>query len=1136
MSRALRESFPRFLRHIAVSRRGDLRSDTELLAAFSHRRDGDAFAALVSRHGPFVWGVCSRLLLDPHDAEDAFQATFLVLARKAAELLGREAISGWLYVVARQTVQNMRKAGRRRQHRERQAFTMRAISDTAAPNPELWGVVDDALAELPDKYRTPLVLCYLQGRTHAEAARELGCAVGSVSWKLARGCELLRNRLALRGVALATASAVAILSRSSASAAMPVHLIRITTEAALDFTAGAGAGAATTSARVAQGVIQSMSGTKLKLCGLMLVVLAGVGLGAGFGLPEPANAAGDAAAPAASPPPPVLRAHEKVLTDRLGDPLPEGALARIGSARLRQAADHIAFLPDGKSFVAGSGSGRLPPARGQSIRVWDSASGKELRRLEGYPDGVEFLGFSPKSQLVAFRGGEPIDVVRLWDAAAGKELPLVNPVRWTGTVECYDDGKLVVLSAKAGSFRLLDVETGMTRVEGELDNRSAVVNTFARAPGGKYLALACTEQSVARRREYVVRLWDVAAGRAVRSMDAPGGVRRLAWSPDGSTLIGLCDGHKALLWDAQSGRERERMEADTYGPLAFSPDGKRMVYVADFGGSLAIRDLATGKEMKPPAGSGWVMARSGVAFTPDGKSLFAGSGSAIRCWDAATGEEKFGTADIREMVSHSALSRDGRLLATADRVGGVHLWDGTTGRPIRTLIEPPKAASLPRVQTSVAFTGDSHYLVAIDAHLQTHERTVWVWDLAGKEPTRHFAVDRGGPWQPVLSPDGKLLAVGVATGGKGGGICQVIELATGKELARIDTAYITVRAAFTPDGRGLATAGLALELWDRVATIPVRVRSDPLSHGRYYAAIAYSPDGKVLATADGSEGLWLWETATGGLLRQGTRLDKPHKSRISYDVAFSPDSRTLATAESDGRVHLWERASGQEVCQLIGHQDGAVMEVAFSGDGRRLVSRGDDGTALVWDLADHVLARQKRHETPPAAELEGWVEDLAAPEASRAYRALRELTSVPDEAVRLLAGELRPVPLPDAGRVKKLLHDLDDDEFAVRQRAAHDLAELGEAVAGDLRATLAGSPSAEVRRQVEDLLRKCESDADGPTPERVRKVALLEYVGTPDSRKLLEALAAGAPEARLTQEARAALGRLGTARPAPGGR
>jgi RNA polymerase sigma factor (sigma-70 family) len=221
MSRALTETFPRFLRHISVSRRGDPRSDADLLAAFARRRDGDALGTLVTRHGPLVWGICSRMLADPHDAEDAFQATFLVLARKAAGLAGLRSLPGWLYVVARQTVMDMRKAGRRRQQREQQAFTMRSTSRAGAPNSGLWGEVDEELAGLPERYRTPLVLCYLQGKTHAEAARELGCAIGSVSGKLARGCELLRGRLARRGVALATGSTLAVLYRAASAWVLP---------------------------------------------------------------------------------------------------------------------------------------------------------------------------------------------------------------------------------------------------------------------------------------------------------------------------------------------------------------------------------------------------------------------------------------------------------------------------------------------------------------------------------------------------------------------------------------------------------------------------------------------------------------------------------------------------------------------------------------------------------------------------------------------------------------------------------------------------------------------------------------------------------------------------------------------------
>src|SRR5262249_22474867 len=179
MPDVISETLPRFLRHLAASLRADPRSDGELLTAFAQRRDGDAFHALVTRHGPLVWGTCQRLLADSHDVEDAFQATFIVLARKAASLTDRPSLASWLYVVARQTVQDMRRAGRRRHRREREAFTMRRAAATTNPiAPELGAALDEALAGLPEKYLAPLLLCYLQNKTQAEAARELGCAAG----------------------------------------------------------------------------------------------------------------------------------------------------------------------------------------------------------------------------------------------------------------------------------------------------------------------------------------------------------------------------------------------------------------------------------------------------------------------------------------------------------------------------------------------------------------------------------------------------------------------------------------------------------------------------------------------------------------------------------------------------------------------------------------------------------------------------------------------------------------------------------------------------------------------------------------------------------------------------------------------
>src|SRR5215472_6015997 len=177
----------------------DNRSDRELLDCFVQRRDDAAFAALVRRHGPMVLSVCRRVLRHAQDTEDAFQATFLVLARKAARLRRPELLANWLYGVAYRTAQHARERSARRHQREREAASMPApTTDPESPQLELRRVLDEELHRLPEKYRLPLVLCYLEGKTNKEAACLLGWPSGSMAHRLERGRDLLRERLGAR--------------------------------------------------------------------------------------------------------------------------------------------------------------------------------------------------------------------------------------------------------------------------------------------------------------------------------------------------------------------------------------------------------------------------------------------------------------------------------------------------------------------------------------------------------------------------------------------------------------------------------------------------------------------------------------------------------------------------------------------------------------------------------------------------------------------------------------------------------------------------------------------------------------------------------------------------------------------------
>jgi RNA polymerase sigma factor (sigma-70 family) len=227
----------RLLRQVSPGRTVEQLTDGQLLERFARRRDESAFAVLVKRHGPMVLAVCRRLLQNAHDADDAFQATFLVLVRKAGLIAQPELLANWLYGVAYRVAIKARVRAARRSEHERRAPAM-SLEDPLAEvsGRELRSVLDAEMNHLPEKYRAPLVLCYLEGKTNEEAARQLGWPTGSISGRLARARELLRKRLVRRGLVLSAGGFAMLLSHSSASAAVPQTLFDCTVRGAILFT------------------------------------------------------------------------------------------------------------------------------------------------------------------------------------------------------------------------------------------------------------------------------------------------------------------------------------------------------------------------------------------------------------------------------------------------------------------------------------------------------------------------------------------------------------------------------------------------------------------------------------------------------------------------------------------------------------------------------------------------------------------------------------------------------------------------------------------------------------------------------------------------------------------------------------
>jgi RNA polymerase sigma factor (sigma-70 family) len=267
-------------------------TDRELLHAFAMRRDEAAFAALVERHGPLVWGVCRRLLRQEQDAEDAFQATFLVLARKAGSVSWRDDTANWLYAVALRVARKARAARQRR--RESEVAMPPAAATDEAPDRDTAEAVAEEVGRLPDKYRRPVVLCCLQGKTYAEAAQLLGWPEGTVSGRLARAREMLRRRLVRRGVGAPAAGVAALLATESTAA--PAAVVGVTVKAAIMFAAGPGL--TTAPAALAEEVIRAMFLSKIKIGGAVLLMLALVGAGLGAW----ARGGGEPPRPAPEPP------------------------------------------------------------------------------------------------------------------------------------------------------------------------------------------------------------------------------------------------------------------------------------------------------------------------------------------------------------------------------------------------------------------------------------------------------------------------------------------------------------------------------------------------------------------------------------------------------------------------------------------------------------------------------------------------------------------------------------------------------------------------------------------------------------------------------------------------------------------
>ncbi len=781
--------------------------------------------------------------------------------------------------------------------------------------------------------------------------------------------------------------------------------------------------------------------------------------------------------------------ENKPRVDAHGDPLPAGALTRLGSERLsnRGQIGGLAFSPNGKWLASEDGSG--------NVHLWDVPTGKEIRILKAPVAGWGPLAFSPNGKVLASSAGG--DLVCLWQPDSGRLLRrLAGPAQMIRSIAFAPDNQTVAAGGGDGSIFLWDVPTGKQR---------KVLKGHRDAPNG------------------------------------------LAFAPDGKTLVSTGHDGTTRFWDVAEGKERARVAPDPFDSSAvlFASQGKTVITAGGQYGTIRYWDVATRQRVQQfPAHKGGAFC---LALSADGKILASGgSDRTVRFWNAATTAELGHLPEQPGQVNHLALSPDGTLVAWGTfygsriRLGQVTglphkfqfkdllprqgheagigflactadgkkilstshdaiLWDERSGQELHRFPKGSCAALSP--------DGKLAALADVNDNL---ERMIHVFDTTSGKEVRRFP----GPAQVFALAFCRHNRALICADSNGK--VHLLELATGKARMCLEgQAPYVHKVLLAPDGLTLASASHQdIRIWDIISGKEISRLPLPMIN----KALAFSGDGKILACGVFKDSaIVLWDVSQGKEIR---RL----RGRV-HDLVFTPDGQTLAAACMDDTIRLWDVATGKQRHQFSGHA-GWIMSLAISPDGRTLVSGSTDTTILMWTmdaflqgkplLAPRLTARDlsRRCAALPPGEWPHWWADLALPGGEKAHRAIWGLVSEPRESlpvIRRWVGELCPMP------IDKLLADLDHDEFARREAASQQLERLGDLAVPALRRALAGKLEIEPRRRIERILARREVGPASGVDEGLRMLRVLEVlelVASAEARAILTLLVERASDRR----------------------
>jgi RNA polymerase sigma factor (sigma-70 family) len=664
----------------------DLQTDAALLDLFNQHHDQAAFETLVARHGPMVHRHCRRVTSNGTDADDAFQAVFLVLARRASAIRRPESLAAWLHGVAYRVAQKAR-GGRPDtcEYATEQADHHPDPSDELTAR-ELLTILDQEIQRLPEAYRLPIILCYLEGRTQEEAARLLGWTPGSVKGRLERARSQLHTRLTRRGLTLSAALAALGLTQGPLTAKVPVSLQLATVSGIVT----------AKSASLADAVMKGASITKLKLVVGLLLMTGGLGTTmCVLERPLPADKQ-----------PEVLTGAQRTL--RL-DHSEERATILKGH---RAPVGTLVFSPDGTLLASADSS--------HTTRVWDMTTNEVLCTCDEYAY-VTHMAFSPDGRFLVSNLGNGI--VRYRDVTRGmldivtflNERPISSnssrPVSVRRQIQTASissmafspDGKQLLLCDVEGRVGAWDLDfkkwTRSIKFTVPVEDRTActvvgVIGTSIVGLTGSPLGQGplLTASYLARANTQFVGSWAPAGGESEqrpaspyfglgpRHMVFPLGVFGAAFSPD-CQFLAWDDTEGLTLWHVDSGLElwTTKGQWEPYRRLVFSPDGRHLASASVRHQTARLWDAATGQPLKVQRHSEGFCS---VAFSPDGQFLALATRSSVLLWDIATGQEYVVLRMEKGQVRCLAFSPDGARLAVA--IGqDVHLCDVSRYRPMR---------------------------------------------------------------------------------------------------------------------------------------------------------------------------------------------------------------------------------------------------------------------------------------------------------------------------------------------------------------------------------------------------------------------------------------------------------------------